>query len=292
MNTRLQVEHPVTELVTGLDLVEEMIRIAAGEKLALQQARRAARRLGDRGARLCGGSVPRVPAFDRAADALSPAGRRQDRATRRSASTAGVVEGSEISLFYDPMIAKLCTHAPDRAAAIDAMADALDAFAIDGIRHNIPFLAALMAHPRWREGRLSTAFIARGISRRLSRRDAGRGESRRSSPRSRSRRSSLAMRRPRPPKAQSVRDRAIRATGCSRSAASICRCEIAGRRRPARFDVRDRRAARNSQSRSDWRPGEPIWRGTVDGEPVDRAGPARGPRAADVAARRVRRSRA
>ena len=72
----------------------------------------------------------------------------------------GVVEGSEISLFYDPMIAKLCAHAPSRAAAIDAMADALDAFAIDGIRHNIPFLAALMAHPRWREGRLSTAFIA------------------------------------------------------------------------------------------------------------------------------------
>ena len=73
---------------------------------------------------------------------------------------SGVVEGSEISLFYDPLIAKLCTHAPTRAAAIDAMADALDAFSIDGIRHNIPFLAALMAHPRWREGRLSTGFIA------------------------------------------------------------------------------------------------------------------------------------
>jgi propionyl-CoA carboxylase alpha chain len=72
---------------------------------------------------------------------------------------SGVVEGSEISLFYDPMIAKLCTHARDRAAAIDAMADALDAFTIDGVRHNIPFLAALMAHPRWREGRLSTGFI-------------------------------------------------------------------------------------------------------------------------------------
>src|SRR5690606_7319144 len=72
---------------------------------------------------------------------------------------SGVVEGSEISLFYDPMIAKLCTWAPDRAGAVDAMADALDGFSLGGIRHNIPFLAALMAHPRWRDGRLSTAFI-------------------------------------------------------------------------------------------------------------------------------------
>jgi len=72
----------------------------------------------------------------------------------------GVYEGGEISIHYDPMIAKLCTHAPTRLAAIDAMADALDAFAIDGIRHNLPFLGALMRHPRWRAGRLSTAFIA------------------------------------------------------------------------------------------------------------------------------------
>jgi propionyl-CoA carboxylase alpha chain len=73
---------------------------------------------------------------------------------------SGVVEGSEISIFYDPMIAKLCTHAPTRTAAVDGMAEALDVFEIDGVRHNVPFLAALMAHPRWREGRLSTGFIA------------------------------------------------------------------------------------------------------------------------------------
>ena len=72
----------------------------------------------------------------------------------------GVYEGGEISLYYDPMIAKLVTHAPTRAAAIDAMGEALDAFTIEGIRHNIPFLAALMQHPRWREGKLSTGFIA------------------------------------------------------------------------------------------------------------------------------------
>ena len=69
-------------------------------------------------------------------------------------------EGGEISIYYDPMIAKLVTHAPDRLAAIEAQAAALDAFVIDGIRHNIPFLSALMQHPRWREGRLSTGFIA------------------------------------------------------------------------------------------------------------------------------------
>src|SRR5206468_10340573 len=72
----------------------------------------------------------------------------------------GVYEGGEISIWYDPMIAKLVTHAKTREAAIDAQSDALDAFAIEGIRHNIPFLAALMAHPRWRAGKLSTGFIA------------------------------------------------------------------------------------------------------------------------------------
>src|SRR5271167_2454405 len=72
----------------------------------------------------------------------------------------GVYEGGEISIYYDPMIAKLVTHAPDRLGAIDAQARALDAFVIDGIRHNIPFLSTLMQHPRWREGRLSTGFIA------------------------------------------------------------------------------------------------------------------------------------
>jgi propionyl-CoA carboxylase alpha chain len=82
----------------------------------------------------------------------------QDGVTVRN--DTGVGEGGEISIFYDPMIAKLVTHAPTREQAIDAQATALDAFAIDGIRHNIPFLAALMQHPRWREGRLSTGFIA------------------------------------------------------------------------------------------------------------------------------------
>ena len=88
----------------------------------------------------------------------------------------GVYEGGEISIYYDPMIAKLVTHAPTREAAIDAQAEALDAFAIDGIRHNIPFLAALMAHPRWRAGKLSTGFIAEEYPGRLPQSGAGRRE--------------------------------------------------------------------------------------------------------------------
>ncbi|MGE3149268.1 MAG: acetyl-CoA carboxylase biotin carboxylase subunit [Pseudorhodoplanes sp.] len=159
MNTRLQVEHPVTELVTGIDLVEQMIRVAAGEKLTLKQS----------DITLNGWAVEsRIYAEDPYRGFLPSTGRlvryRPPAETTRDGVTVrndtGVFEGGEISLFYDPMIAKLVTHAPSRAAAIDAQADALDAFAIEGIRHNIPFLAALMAHPRWRAGTLSTGFIA------------------------------------------------------------------------------------------------------------------------------------
>ena len=96
----------------------------------------------------------------------------------------GVYEGGEISIYYDPMIAKLVTHAPTRLEAIDAQADALDEFRVEGIRHNIPFLSALMRHPRWREGRLSTGFIAEefpdGLLAAAARAATSRGRSRRS----------------------------------------------------------------------------------------------------------------
>jgi len=159
MNTRLQVEHPVTELVTGIDLVEQMIRSAAGEKLALEQS----------DVKLKGWAVEsRVYAEDPYRKFLPSTGRltRYRPPEEHSAggvtlrNDTGVYEGGEISIYYDPMIAKLVTHAPTREQAIDAQADALDAFVIDGIRHNIPFLAAVMAHPRWRAGKLSTGFIA------------------------------------------------------------------------------------------------------------------------------------
>ncbi len=159
MNTRLQVEHPVTELVTGIDLVEQMILIAAGEPLALKQA----------DVRLDGWAVESriyaedpyrafAPSIGRLVRYRPPAEGEHEGVTVRN--DTGVVEGGEISLYYDPMIAKLVTHAHSRMAAIEAQADALDAFTIEGIRHNIPFLAAIMQHPRWRAGKLSTAFIA------------------------------------------------------------------------------------------------------------------------------------
>jgi len=159
MNTRLQVEHPVTELVTGIDLVEQMIRSAAGEKLALKQS----------DVKLNGWAIEsRVYAEDPYRKFLPSTGRltRYRPPEEHSAhgvtlrNDTGVYEGGEISIYYDPMIAKLVTHAAKREQAIDAQADALDEFVIDGIRHNIPFLSALMAHPRWRAGKLSTGFIA------------------------------------------------------------------------------------------------------------------------------------
>jgi propionyl-CoA carboxylase alpha chain len=159
MNTRLQVEHPVTELVTGIDLVEQMIRVAAGEKLKIRQA----------DVKLTGWAVEsRVYAEDPYRNFLPSIGRLTRYRPPQEGSAhggtvrndTGVFEGAEISMYYDPMIAKLVTHAATREAAIDLQADALDAFVIDGVEHNIPFLAALMQHPRWREGRLSTGFIA------------------------------------------------------------------------------------------------------------------------------------
>ena len=159
MNTRLQVEHPVTELVTGIDLVEQMIRVAAGEKLSLKQ----------KDVRLTGWAVEtRVYAEDPFRNFLPSIGRLVKYRPPLESSAGGITvrndtgvqEGGEISIYYDPMIAKLVTHAPSRAAAIEAQATALDSFYIDGIRHNIPFLSALMLHPRWREGNLSTGFIA------------------------------------------------------------------------------------------------------------------------------------
>ena len=113
MNTRLQVEHPVTELVTGIDLVEQMIRVAAGEKLALQAGGREAQRLGGREPHLRRGPVPQLPALDRPPDAL-PAARRKASANGGTVrNDTGVFEGAEISMYYDPMIAKLVTHAAD-----------------------------------------------------------------------------------------------------------------------------------------------------------------------------------
>ncbi len=159
MNTRLQVEHPVTELITGIDLVEQMIRVAAGEELKIKQ----------KDVTLKGWAVEsRIYAEDPYRNFLPSTGRlvkyRPPQESHASSVTVrndtGVYEGGEISIWYDPMIAKLCTHAATRSEAIAAMGDALDGFYVEGIQHNIPFLSAIMENPRWQSGQLSTGFIA------------------------------------------------------------------------------------------------------------------------------------
>ena len=160
MNTRLQVEHPVTELITGIDLVEHMIRVAAGEKLSISQ----------KDVKLNGWAIESriyaedpyrgfLPSIGRLVRYRPPAEGTTGKGTTVRNDT-GVSEGGEISLYYDPMIAKLCTHGATRGEAINAMSEALDSFYIEGIQHNIPFLGAIMEHDRFKSGDLTTGFIA------------------------------------------------------------------------------------------------------------------------------------
>ncbi|MEO1153049.1 MAG: acetyl/propionyl/methylcrotonyl-CoA carboxylase subunit alpha [Pseudomonadota bacterium] len=159
MNTRLQVEHPVTELITGVDLVEQMIRVAAGERLSISQSD-----VGINGwaieNRLYAEDPYRgfLPSIGRLTRYRPPEEVATDRVAVRN--DTGVYEGGEISMYYDPMIAKLCTWAPDRGAAIEAMRTALDGFEVEGIGHNLPFLSAVMDHPKFISGDMTTAFIA------------------------------------------------------------------------------------------------------------------------------------
>jgi propionyl-CoA carboxylase alpha chain len=169
MNTRLQVEHPVTELITGVDLVEQMIRVAAGKELSITQD----------DVKLTGWAIEnRLYAEDPYRNFLPSIGRltRYRPPAETAAYTPGVApgdagdvvvrndtgvyEGGEISMYYDPMIAKLCTWAPSRDAAIEAMRVALDSFEVEGIGHNLPFLSAVMDHPKFVSGEMTTAFIA------------------------------------------------------------------------------------------------------------------------------------
>ncbi len=158
MNTRLQVEHPVTELITGVDLVEQMIRSAYGERLAFTQD----------DLKIDGWAIEsRLYAEDPYRGFLPSIGRlvryrppqEGDHGASKTRNDSGVREGDEISMFYDPMIAKLCTWAPTREQAVDAMGRALEDLEIEGLGHNAPFLSAVMDQPRFRSGRLSTSYI-------------------------------------------------------------------------------------------------------------------------------------
>jgi propionyl-CoA carboxylase alpha chain len=265
MNTRLQVEHPVTELVTGIDLVEQMIRVAAGEELKLTQKDIA----------LTGWAVESrvyaedpfrnfLPSIGRLVKYRPPAESKANGITVRN--DTGVQEGGEISIYYDPMIAKLVTHAPSRAAAIEAQSTALDAFYVDGIRHNIPFLSALMNHPRWREGKLSTGFIAeefpRGFSAQppsgeIARRIAAVGAAIDHVLGERKRQISGQM------IGRPVRRQGRRAVWLDRDEIIL---DIA--REDGSIAVRfvtDGVAGNPHHLVSPWKPGDPVWEGTVDG---------------------------
>jgi propionyl-CoA carboxylase alpha chain len=251
MNTRLQVEHPVTELVTGVDLVEQMIRVAAGEPLAITQD----------DVSLNGWAVEsRLYAEDPYRNFLPSIGRltryrppeEGERGDIIVRNDTGVTEGSEISMFYDPMIAKLCTWAPTRLEAIDAMSVALDEFFVDGIEHNIPFLAALMQHPRWREGRLPDAeeqrvIAAVGLAVELIRRDrldrhVGR----------------LA------PHSGAMKPHWVVRIGDDYLDVSITEGMIGT---PIEVDLAVA-GGKPMTVTSDWRPGDAVWKGEVGGQPV------------------------
>ncbi|MGP1357111.1 acetyl-CoA carboxylase biotin carboxylase subunit [Roseicyclus sp.] len=174
MNTRLQVEHPVTELITGIDLVEQMIRVAAGEKLPFAQSdikltgwAIESRLYAEDPYRNFLPSIGRLtryrPPQEVQAGPLNDTGKWQGEAPHGETAVrndTGVFEGGEISMYYDPMIAKLCTWGRDRDEALEAMRVALDRFEVEGIGHNLPFLSAVMDHPRFVSGAITTAFIA------------------------------------------------------------------------------------------------------------------------------------
>ncbi|SLN31932.1 Acetyl-/propionyl-coenzyme A carboxylase alpha chain [Falsiruegeria litorea R37] len=173
MNTRLQVEHPVTELITGVDLVEQMIRVANGEELSINQddvtltgwaiENRLYAEDPYRGFLPSIGRLTRYrPPAEVAAGPMVANGTWHGDAPEGATAVrndTGVYDGGEISMYYDPMIAKLCTWGPDRASAIEAMRVALDSFEVEGIGHNLPFVSAVMDHPIFIDGTMTTAFI-------------------------------------------------------------------------------------------------------------------------------------
>jgi propionyl-CoA carboxylase alpha chain len=266
MNTRLQVEHPVTEMITGVDLVEQMIRVAYGEKLGIAQ----------KDVKLEGWAVEsRIYAEDPTRNFLPSIGRLTtyrppvegvfDGVTVRN--DTGVEEGGEIAIHYDPMIAKLVTHAATRELAIDGQAKALDAFAIDGIRHNIPFLSTLMSQKRWRSGNLSTGYIAEEFPEGFTApKPEGAVASRLAAVAAsidhlmNARKRAISGQLPRRTSVAFEQERVVLLGKDSHALA------ITGE--TGDIAITFKGAAKPVAVRSDWRPGLPVWTGTVGGEAV------------------------
>lgn len=267
MNTRLQVEHPVTELVTGIDLVEQMIRIAAGETLHFSQ----------KDIKLNGWAIEsRLYAEDPYRNFLPSIGRLtryRPPAEGWHGSTivrndTGVFEGAEISMYYDPMIAKLCAWAPDRSAAIDAMGQALDGFVVDGIAHNLPFLSALMKHPRWREGRLSTGFIAVEYPDGFAPMAPDQREEALLAAVALSTALIEADRRERHIDRLRASDGKLREEWVVKIGTDYVPVRLAGGLVTIPFDMEMEAAGEKFHVVTDWRPGEPVWNGAIDGRAV------------------------
>jgi len=253
MNTRLQVEHPVTELVTGLDLVEQMLRVASGETLPLKQD----------DVRLTGWAVEaRVYAEDPYRGFLPSIGRLTRCVPPEEGDgirlDSGVREGDEISLFYDPMIAKLIAYGEDRAEAIDRLSDALDRYHIEGVVTNIPFVSAVLSQDRFRSGALTTKYIEEEFP------DGFSGVP--ASPAARARILSACA------YIHGVRT----ARNAKLGGASLARREwvaiFAGEQTPLTLDIENGAAdigldGRAHHLTTDWRPGEAIFEGALDGEP-------------------------
>jgi propionyl-CoA carboxylase alpha chain len=262
MNTRLQVEHPVTELITGLDLVEQMIRSAWGEPLAFEQ----------QDLKINGWAIESriyaedpyrkfLPSIGRLVRYAPPAEGDQDGCTVRN--DAGVREGDEISMYYDPMIAKLCAWAPTRLAAIDGMGRALEDFHIEGPAHNIPFLAAVMDQARFRSGQISTNYIKdefeggfKGVDPTPGQVDlltaVGAAMQRVYAARARSTQAGLT---------NPVRTEWVVAVGPAKR-----RVRLSGQAQRLTVDLPDEGRTIGLET-LDWRPGQPVFRGKLDGEP-------------------------
>ena len=255
MNTRLQVEHPVTECITGLDLVEQMIRVAAGEKLGFAQA----------DVKLDGWAIEtRVYAEDPYRGFLPSIGRLTAYAPPSGAGVrvdTGIVEGSEVSMFYDPMVAKLITHGRTRAEAISRQAAALDRYVVGGIGHNIDFLSAVMQHPRFTAGeQVTTAFIAEEYP------DGFHGAPTDDAAKARLVAIAAAINGIAIDRAQMI-DNQLNGSGASYGQGWAV---MLGRER---HDITveslgDRWMVGDAEVETDWRPGDRLFEGRIDGEPV------------------------